>query len=152
MYSQLHAFCPDGGPSCNSTKDATIDKIPTIVGGGDEYETLKFVISDSNHTSTVNRDRMLAAAVATWQQAVSKNCKEVEYLLRPTRRSLAVARDLLSWIRALGKRAPTPIGSGDNGPQARTCGYAANLCSGLDHICKLYPAAVLSVFVLIMNP
>lgn len=152
MYSQLHAFCPDGGPSCDSTKDATIDKIPTVVDGGDEYETLKFVISDSNYTSTVNRDRMLAAAVATWQQAVSKNCKEVEYHAEADETISGCGQGPVSWRRALGKRVPTPIGPGDNGPPTRTCGYAANLCSGPDHICKLYPARVLSVFVLTMNP
>lgn len=140
MYSQLHAFCPDGEPH---TEEATVDKIPTVVDGGDEYETLKLVISDSNYTSTVNRDRMLAAAVATWQHAVSKNCKQVEYHAEADETISGCGQGPVSWRRALGKRVPTPINPGDSVPPPRTCGYAANLCSGPDHICKLYPARLL---------
>lgn len=79
VFSKLQALCPSTATNCDSTSKAQISNIPTVVDGVVQYETLEFTIQDSYYDSANDRDKMLAAAVATWQQAASKNCQEVTY-------------------------------------------------------------------------
>ena len=66
MFSKLQALCPDNKSECDSTTKAAIHEIPTVVDDNPMDETLMFTIQDSSYDSKDNRDRMLAAAVATW--------------------------------------------------------------------------------------
>ena len=79
LMSQLRGLCPDTATSCDSTRHAEIDDIVTIVGEDFAREDLTFTIQDSYYQSPQDRDRMLAASVATWQQAAAKSCKAVDY-------------------------------------------------------------------------
>ena len=83
VYTQLHGLCPDDQNSCDSKTPGVIDEIPTVVGDGDAYEKLTFIIQDSYYESTSVRDLMLSLAVSSWQGATSKNCQEVEYKDEP---------------------------------------------------------------------
>ena len=65
MFSKLQALCPDNKSECDSTTKAAIHEIPTVVDDNPMDETLMFTILDSSYDSKDNRDRMLAAAVAT---------------------------------------------------------------------------------------
>jgi len=78
-YDKVRALCPDNANSCDSTKKAEIDGILSAVGDEEREETLTFTIEDSHYENARNRDTMLAAAVASWQQASKKSCKEVSY-------------------------------------------------------------------------
>lgn len=44
VYNKLKALCPNNAIACDSTKNAEIDEIPTIVGEGLQYGTLTFRI------------------------------------------------------------------------------------------------------------
>ncbi|KAF2650990.1 hypothetical protein K491DRAFT_730354 [Lophiostoma macrostomum CBS 122681] len=79
FYTQLQNICPDSSDHCDSTQTAEVHGIPIIIGEEVDFEVLSLVVQDSHYSSKDDRDRMLAAAMATWQQAVSKSCKEVEY-------------------------------------------------------------------------
>lgn len=83
VYNKLKALCPNNAIACDSTKNAEIDEIPTIVGEGLQDGTLTFRIQDSRYNSQKDRDRMLAAAVASGQQAVGKAYKEIKYRDQP---------------------------------------------------------------------
>ena len=139
VFTKLKALCPDDATACDSTTDAEIDEIPTVVGGGEEYETLKFTIQDSHYDTTDDRDRMLAAAVSSWQQAVGKSCKQVEYKFPadPTASGCGdgpVKRGLIPRnVTALEKR--TPI-CDECEPPVMECTYTATVCAGPDHISK----------------
>lgn len=78
-YSKLRALCSDKANMCDSTTGAVIEHIPTIMNDRIDYETLTFTIQDSHYDKPADRDRMLGAAIATWQQAAAKSCKDVEY-------------------------------------------------------------------------
>jgi hypothetical protein len=137
VYNKLKALCPDNANACDSTKNAEIDEIPTIVGDGLGYETLTFTIQDSHYNSPHDRDRMLAAAVASWQQAVGKSCKEVEYKdeADPTASGCGtgpVKRDLPTRTE-LEKRSPI---CEECAPPEEICTYHATICAGPDHISK----------------
>ena len=81
MYAKLQALCPDTAEECNSAKDvAKIEKIGSLSPDAQPDEgKLTFTISDSKYNSPKERDQMLAAAVASWQQAAAKSCKSVPY-------------------------------------------------------------------------
>jgi len=79
MFSKLQALCPDTSTECDTTNPVEIDWIPTVVGNDEQELTLVFTMEDSSYVSAIERDRMLGAAVATWQQAVAKSCKTVTY-------------------------------------------------------------------------
>lgn len=87
MYSKLQAQCAFGGPQsqCNSAKGAAnIDNIGSL-SPSDQPDSgnLNFTISDSGYNSERERDQMLAAAVAAWEQAAAKTCKSIEYTGQP---------------------------------------------------------------------
>lgn len=137
VYSKLQALCPDNGKSCDSTKNAEIDNILNVVDGREETENLIFTIQDSNYENTVVRDKMLAAAVATWEQAARKSCKEVRYVIsggpdpsgcgeRPNK------RDIPTWAKLTHVEKRVPFCNGC-GPQ-RFCHYTATMCAGPNHI------------------
>ncbi|KAL2011193.1 hypothetical protein VTN00DRAFT_3911 [Thermoascus crustaceus] len=80
VHAQAHIYeapglCPDDARACDSTTPATIDKVPTVVNGVNSQMDLKYTITDSAYNSTKERDRMLAAAVSSWERAASKSCK-----------------------------------------------------------------------------
>ncbi|KAI1662952.1 hypothetical protein F4813DRAFT_395003 [Daldinia decipiens] len=79
LYSQLHPLCPDNSNICDYTKGAEIKNMGTVVSDGDAYLTLQAKIIGSQYNSTDTRERLLAAAVASWERAASQSCKEVEY-------------------------------------------------------------------------
>jgi len=137
VYNQLRALCPDNVKECNSENNAEIDNIPTVIddpalGNTLEYETLTFTIQDSYYNSPDERDLMLAASVASWQQAVARSCKEVEYKAYGTDECTGdngpVKRDLPTQTE-LEKRCV------DCDP-VTSCGYRGTICSGPDHISK----------------
>ena len=137
VFKMLKALCPDEENTCDSTKNAEIDEIPTIVGDGIAYETLTFTIQDSNYDTPDDRDRMLAAAIASWQQAVGKSCKVVEYKDEPNPTASncgtgPVKRDLPTRTE-LEKRSPICEDCPD---PVETCTYYATICAGPDHISK----------------
>ncbi|ORX98422.1 hypothetical protein BCR34DRAFT_668699 [Clohesyomyces aquaticus] len=79
LFQQLKKLCPDDKNECDTKTPAEFDHVETVVGDEPGQETLTFIISDSHYDSPRERDQILAMAVASWQQAVAKNCKEVEY-------------------------------------------------------------------------
>ena len=151
MFSKLQALCPNGASECDSTKNAAIDNIPTVVDDNPMDETLAFTIQDSAYDSTDNRDRMLAAAVATWQQATAKSCKEVTYEADADQAASAgcgqgpVKRDLreLARLGAVKKRELDTRaecqGTAECIPPPKKCTYTATVCSSPDHISKFNP-------------
>lgn len=114
MYTKLQALCPDTADECNSSKgDAEIDKIASLTPDArPDKGKLNFTISDSNYNSPKERDQMLAAAVAFWQQAAEKSCQSVPYGGQPAKAHSVmcgtgpVKRDLAFTDAALGKRSP----------------------------------------------
>lgn len=87
MYSLLQAQCAFHGPQsqCNSGKGAAnIDHIGSLSPSDQpDYGNLNFTVSDSSYNSQRERDQMLAAAVAAWEQAAAKTCKSIEYTGQP---------------------------------------------------------------------
>jgi hypothetical protein len=158
MFSKLQALCPSSAKECDSTTKAAIDDIPTVVDDNPVDETLTFTIQDSSYDSTDNRDRMLAAAVATWQQATAKSCKEVTYEAYADQAASAgcgagpVKRDLrdLARLGAVKKRELDPReecqGSAECIPPPKKCTYTATVCSSPDHISKFNPYSSTGTF------
>ncbi|KAF2201339.1 hypothetical protein GQ43DRAFT_480789 [Delitschia confertaspora ATCC 74209] len=150
VYDKLKALCPDNAKSCDSKKDAELKNIPTIVKGGIEYGTLKFTIQDSSYGSTSERDRMLAAAVSSWERSLSKSCEDVEYEYEadPTesgcghgpadKRTLQARAEYQMRKRALEdleQRSPKPMPICDMClPPVEKCKDKARMCAGPDHI------------------
>ncbi|KAL1602366.1 hypothetical protein SLS60_005782 [Paraconiothyrium brasiliense] len=79
LFNKLKALCPGSASACDSKTPAEFDKVETVTGDEPIEETIKFIIQDSHYNSGQERDQMIAAAVASWQQGVAKSCKEVEY-------------------------------------------------------------------------
>jgi hypothetical protein len=157
LFKQLQQLCPDtlsgkdgkgnAYGACDTTKPAEIDHVETVVGDEPGEETLKFTISDSMYYSTKERDQLIAIAVSSWQQAVAKSCKEVDYedTEDPTASGCGtgiVKRALMTpEERRLNPRspAPAPICDNCNPPPAAECHYKATICSGPNHISKSPP-------------
>ncbi len=114
MYMKLQALCPDNAGECNSSKgDAEIDKVASLtLDARPDKGELNFTISDSNYNSPKERDQMLTAAVASWQQADAKSCKSVPYQGQPEKAYSVmcgtgpVKRDLPFTVGAPEKRTP----------------------------------------------
>jgi hypothetical protein len=149
LFKKLKALCPDNANTCDSKTPGELDRIETVVGNEPGEETLKFTIQDSHYDSTKERDQMIAAAVASWQQAVSKSCKEVEYEddEDPTasgcgtgivKRGIVERALMTSEERKLNPRyaLPEPICDNCNPPPPAECHYTAKICAGPDHISK----------------
>ena len=70
---------------CNSGKGAAnIDHIGSLSPSDQpDYGNLNFTVSDSSYNSERERDQMLAAAVAAWEQAAAKTCKSIKYTGQP---------------------------------------------------------------------
>ncbi|KAJ4348831.1 uncharacterized protein N0V89_010209 [Didymosphaeria variabile] len=154
LFNKLKALCPDNASTCDSKTPAEFDNIETVTGDEPVEETIKFVIQDSHYDSGQERDQMIAAAVASWQQGVAKSCKEVEY--EDTEDLTAsgcgtgivkrgsVLRALMTpeerratpWGTPWKKRSaiPEPICDNCDPPPAPECHYKATICSGPDHI------------------
>lgn len=152
VYQKLKELCPDNAGACDSKKKAEIDSIKTVVDKEEGQETLKFTIQDSEYHSTRERDQLLAAAVASWQQAVAKSCKEVEYEepedltasgcgKGPVRRGTPERALMTPEERSLKPRHafPAPICDNCSPPPPAECHYKANVCAGPDHISKSRP-------------
>jgi hypothetical protein len=147
LYEKLRALCPDNARKCDSTTPGEFDHIETIVGNEPMEESVKFTIQDSNYDSTTERDQLIAAAVATWQQAVSKSCLELPYDdyedltasgcgTGPVKRG-TIARALMTpEERRLKPRyaLPEPVCDNCSPPPPPICHYKATVCSGPDHI------------------
>jgi hypothetical protein len=147
LYKALHDKCPDNANECDTTSAAEIDEIPTVVGDGEEYIKLKFTFSDSHYDDTKTRDRMLAAAVSSWERATSKSCSKVEYIedadptasgcgQGPVKRNVTQKRDGLDLDWKLSgvtysKRAPI---CENCDPPVEKCHYSGTICSGPNHI------------------
>jgi hypothetical protein len=155
LFKQLQQLCPDylsgkdgkgnAYGACDTTKPAEIDSVKTVVGNDEGTETLKFTISDSMYYSTKERDQLIAIAVSSWQQAVAKSCKEVDYE-EPEDATASgcgpgnVKRALMTpEERRLTPRAPVPICEGCDPPPLPECHYHATICSGPNHISKSPP-------------
>jgi hypothetical protein len=152
LYQELQKRCPDelrgkdkkGNPMgvCDTTSPIEIDHIKTVVGDEEGEEVFKATISNSGYYSTKERDQVLAIAVSSWQQAVSRSCKQVSY--EETAQDTAsgcgtgnVRRALMTpEHRNLTRRAPVPICEGCDPPPMPECHYTATVCSGPDHISK----------------
>jgi hypothetical protein len=157
LFKKLKALCPDNTNTCDSKTAGEFDKIETVVGSEPSEETLRFTIQDSHYDSPKERDQMLAAAVASWQQAVSKSCKEVSYEddEDPTQSGCGtgivrrgnVSRALMSREeRRLTPRyaVPQPICDNCDPPKPTECHYKATVCAGPDHISELFYCVVIS--------
>jgi hypothetical protein len=142
LFQQLQKLCPDNANVCDSKTHAQFDHVETVVGDEPGEETLKFIIQDSHYDSTQERDQMIAAAVASWQQAVAKSCKEIEYEddEDPTVSGCGtgiVKRELMTLEeRTNTPRAPAPICDNCDPPPPAECHYKATICAGPDHISK----------------
>ena len=147
LFKKLKALCPDNANTCDSKTPGEFDKVKTVVGHDSGEETIKFTIQDSHYDSTQERDQMIAAAVASWQQAVSKSCKEVKYedFEDPTtsgcgkgivKRGIVERALMTREERMLNPRyaLPEPICVGCSAPLTPQCHYKATICSGPDHI------------------
>lgn len=147
LFKKLKALCPDKADACDSKTPGEFDKIETVVGNEPAEETLKFTIQDSHYDSPKERDQMIAAAVASWQQAVSKSCKEIDYedYEDPTKSGCGtgivkrgtVERALMtSEERRMTPRhaLPEPLCDNCNSPSPAECHYKAKVCAGPDHI------------------
>lgn len=137
VYTKLKALCHDSDSSCDSTKTADIHDIPTVVDGGVEYETLSFTIQDSHYNSVPELEQMLAASVATWQQATKKSCSTITFEAEPdmigsgcgaspVKRSVPQRNESL-----IAARTPVCI---ECTPVQEHCKYEAMICAGPDHI------------------
>lgn len=139
LYNKLKALCGDTDHACDLSTPTVIDKGPTLVGSDVTSEKLSFTIWESRYESTMDRDRMLASAVATWQQAAAKSYQGLPYTIEgpdkqcssdpagPVRR-----RDL--WTMT-GTKLNRRINLPDGGSTESECHYTANLCSTPDHVC-----------------
>jgi hypothetical protein len=147
LFNKLKALCPDSADTCDSKTPGEFDNVETVVGDEPSEETIKFTIQDSHYDSTKERDQMIAAAVASWQQAVSKSCKEVEYedFEDPTasgcgtgivKRGIVERALMTREERMLNPRyaLPEPICDGCSPPDPPECHYKATVCAGPDHI------------------
>ncbi|KAL9076016.1 MAG: hypothetical protein Q9157_003818 [Trypethelium eluteriae] len=141
VYNQLRNLCPDDKNNCISTESAEIDEIATVVGHGVAWGSLKFTIADSRYDNTTNRDRMLSAVVASWQQASTRACQQVEYELERKVKSPGsgcgagvMKRDLPTWAE-MEKRSPDCCGK----EPLETCTYQGTICSGPDLISAVFP-------------
>lgn len=140
IMSTLKSACPETksgqAGQCDTTKKYQIHDIWTVVEGGDMDGTLSFQFEDSRYLSTGERDRMLAVAVGSFQQAVGKSCSKVKYSypLDPTESGChpPEKRHLVPRI---------PIGPGDTtyGQTPDACHSDMNICNGPDHISMLSP-------------
>ena len=152
MFQKTQALCPDNTNECTSTSAASFDDIPTVVGGGEEFEKLSFTISDSHYENTQARDKMLAYSITTWEQATRKTCQEVEFTedadetatgcgSSPVRRDIPHAKLTRTsnsthsdWNSTpIEKRDPSPLCDGCTPPTFK-CHYKATICAGPDHI------------------
>lgn len=147
LFKKLKALCPDNKDTCDSKTPAEMDKIETVVETEPGEETLKFTIQDSHYDSAQERDQMIAASVASWQQAVSKSCKKVSYEDSEDATASGcgtgiVKRGLLERAlmtpeeRMLNPRdaLPEPICDECSPPAPAQCHYEAMVCSAPDHI------------------
>ncbi|KAF2795961.1 hypothetical protein K505DRAFT_359715 [Melanomma pulvis-pyrius CBS 109.77] len=140
LFQQLQKLCPDNENVCDSKTPAEFDNVETVVGDEPGEETLKFIIQDSHYDSTKECDQMIAAAVASWQQAVAKSCKEVEYedYEDPTASGCGdgvVKRALMTLEeRKNTPKTPVPICDNCSPPPPPECKYTATICAGPDHI------------------
>jgi hypothetical protein len=147
LFKKLQALCPDASNTCDSKTPGEFDNVKTVVGEESSDETIKFTIQDSYYDSTRERDQMIAAAVASWQQAVSKSCKEVEYedYEDPTasgcgtgtvKRGIVERALMTKEERRLNPRyaLPEPICDNCGTPTPPECHYTATVCAGPDHI------------------
>lgn len=86
----------------------------------------------SQGTCLLRQHRLLSAAVASWQQAVSKSCANVTYKEDADPTVSGCGNGPLSLPpRGLEKR--TPLCDNCNAP-VETCTYTATICAGTDHI------------------
>ena len=80
-YDKLKSLCPSDGHTCHAHDSATISGIDAVINGGAAEVELEFTITDSNYDTKDDLLRMLAAAVASWERATSKSCKEESYVI-----------------------------------------------------------------------
>jgi hypothetical protein len=124
MMAKLQSLCTASG--CDSTKTSVINNINTVVDEASIPGKLIFTITDSSFESTAARDTMLAAAVATFEQAASKTCKEVPYKFYPSGQSCPSHK---------AKREAAPPA---DVPGTEECNGTMNVCAGADHISKFH--------------
>ena len=79
VYKKLRALCPDQVHTCDGKTLVELDNITTVAGTKSFKETPTFAIKNSFYNNPSDRDQMLAAAIATWQQAASTSCRDVQY-------------------------------------------------------------------------
>ncbi|KAI0849908.1 hypothetical protein F5Y00DRAFT_261014 [Daldinia vernicosa] len=134
LYSQLHPLCPDNSNVCDYTRGAEIKNMGTVVSGGDAYLTLQAKIIGSQYNSTDTRERLLAAAVASWERAASQSCQEVDYESDADPTGSGCGSGPI-----LDGRSPSPSGDNnkslgkriiDGPPQEMVCHYRGRLCAG----------------------
>ncbi|KAL1607616.1 hypothetical protein SLS60_002550 [Paraconiothyrium brasiliense] len=147
LFTKLKALCPDNMDICDSKTPGEFDHVETVVSDEPMEETIKFTIQDSHYESTRERDQMIAAAVATWEQAVSKSCKEVNYKDYEDLTTSGCGDGIVK--RGTVERAlmtkeqrkqnpryalPDPVCDDCSPPPPPECHYKATICSGPDHI------------------
>ena len=139
VFTKLQALCPDNGNQCDSKHDAVMDHIPTVVDGSEQDEKLTFTIQDSQYENSTARDWMLAAAVASWEQATRKSCKQVDYIdaIGATKSGCGsgpVRRDIPPYAKLVEKPTPKPACAACPAPDITQCHYSATICAGPNNI------------------